>query len=135
MSDEISLRGWFEAYVAAFNRDDFDAFGAYYADDVIFEGQAAQLIGRAAVLAFYRGVKAKLDETLELLTFVGSRDLGRIAVEMRTRLVARHDWPDMPTGAMRRGEVRESVNFILYDIVDGRFARIRSARFASARAA
>ncbi|MGC7532596.1 nuclear transport factor 2 family protein, partial [Pandoraea pneumonica] len=66
MSDEISLRGWFEAYVAAFNRDDFDAFGAYYADDVIFEGQAAQLIGRASVLAFYRGVKAKLDETLEL---------------------------------------------------------------------
>ncbi|MBO9581454.1 MAG: nuclear transport factor 2 family protein [Sphingobium sp.] len=131
MSEAGSLRPWFEAYVDAFNRDDFEGFGAYYAKDVVFQGQAAQLVGREEVLAFYRFVKSKIDETLELLSFVGSRDLGRIAVEMRTLLVAREDWLDMPTGAMRAGDRRESVNFILYDIVDDRFTRVRSARFSS----
>ena len=122
-----ALRPWFEAYVDAFNRGDFDGFGAYYADDVVFEGQAAQVIGREAVLAFYRMVKARLDETLELLTFVGAGD--RIVAEMRTRLLAREDWPEMPTGPMRRGDRRESVSFIIYDIADERFTRVRSARF------
>ncbi len=126
----MSLRTWFDGYITAFNARDFEGFGAYYADDVQFHGQAAQLAGRAAVLAFYRMVQARLDERLTVLTFAGSEPLGRIAAEVRTVLVAREDWPDMPTGAMRRGERRESVNFILYDIADGRFTRIRSARFA-----
>jgi hypothetical protein len=125
----MSLRPWFEAYLDAFNRNDFAGFGAYYAPDVVFMGQAAQVTGREAVLAFYRTVKARLDETLELLTFVGAADGARIAAEVRTRLVAREDWPDMPTGAMRAGDRRESVNFILYDIADARFTRVRSARF------
>jgi len=47
-----SLRPWFEGYLAAFNRADFAAFGACYADDVIFHGQAAQIVGRDAVLDF-----------------------------------------------------------------------------------
>jgi ketosteroid isomerase-like protein len=29
------LRAWFEGYIAAFNRNDFDGFGAYYAPDVV----------------------------------------------------------------------------------------------------
>ena len=125
----MSLRPWFEAYLDAFNRNDFAGFGAYSAPDVVFVGQAAQVTGREAVLAFYGTVKARLDETLELLTFVGAADGTRIAAEVRTRLVAREDWPDMPTGAMRAGDRRESVSFILYDIADARFTRVRSARF------
>ncbi|MET3471083.1 hypothetical protein ABIC78_001598 [Novosphingobium sp. 1529] len=123
------LRAWFEGYIAAFNRNDFDGFGAYYAPDVVFAGQAAQVVGRAAVLDFYRTVKAHLDETLDLLTFVGAPDGSRIAAELRTSLVARRDWPEMPTGAMRVGDRRESVNFVIYDIEDGHFVRVRSARF------
>jgi hypothetical protein len=133
MTGETSLLPWFEAYVEAFNRNDYEGFGRYYAEDVIFHGQAAQLVGRDAVLAFYRTVKSKLDETLDLLTFVGSRELGRIAVEMRTRLVAREDWPEMPTGPMQRGDARESVNFILYELAGDRFTRVRSARFSPPR--
>ncbi|WP_404710447.1 YybH family protein [Sphingomonas sp. MMS24-J13] len=125
----IALRAWFEAYVDAFNRNDFDGFGAYYAPDVIFQGQAAQVVGRDAVLAFYRTVKARLDETLDLLTFVGAPAGDRIVVEMRTRLHAREDWPEMPTGPMRRGDRRESVSFIIYDVAHERFTRVRSARF------
>ncbi len=121
-------RAWFEAYLGAFNRDDLDGFGAYYAEDMSFQGQAAHLDGRAAVLAFYRTVKSRLDETIELLSFVGTET--RIAAEIRTTLVARQDWPDFPTGPMKSGDVRESVNLALYDIADGRFTRIRTARLS-----
>jgi len=120
-------RAWFEAYLAAFNRGDFEGFGAYYAEDVQFFGQAATLTGRDAVLDFYRGVRARLDETVDLLAFVGGADMA--AAEIRTTLVAKEDWPDFPTGALRRGQRRQSINFALYDIAGDRFTRIRSARF------
>jgi hypothetical protein len=126
----LDLRPWFDAYLAAFNRADFPGFGAYYANDVIFHGQAAQLQGRDAVLGFYRTVRTYLEERVDLLTFAGAPDGKRIAAELRTSLVAIRDWPDMPTGPMRIGDRRESVNFALYDIADGVFTRVRTARFS-----
>lgn len=45
MSMERPLRPWFEAYVDAFNRNDFAGFGAYYADDVIFQGRPPKWSG------------------------------------------------------------------------------------------
>jgi hypothetical protein len=122
------MRVWFEVYLDAFNRSDFAAFGAYYAEDVAFHGQAAQLQGREAVLDFYRGVKARIDERIRLLSFVGAP--GRIAAELQTTLEVRQNWPDFPTGPLRAGDVRQSVNFVIYDVMDGRFTRIRSARFS-----
>lgn len=120
-------RAWLQAYLDAFNRNDFPGFGAYYADDVQFFGQAATLTGREAVLDFYRGVKARLDEQVDLLSFVGSESM--IAAEIRTTLVAKEDWPDFPTGPLMQGQRRQSINFAFYDLVDGKFTRIRSARF------
>jgi len=120
-------RAWFDRYIDAFNRSDFDTFGGYYADDIRFEGQGGSFSDRASVLDFYRNVKSRIDETLTVLGFTSAPD--RISAELRTTLVAREDWPDFPTGAMRRGEQRESVNFVTYDIKDGKFVRIRSARF------
>lgn len=122
-------RAWFEAYLAAFNRGDFAGFSAYYAPDVRFHGQAATLEGAPAVVAFYRQVRARIDETVELLSFVGTP--GRIAAEIRTTLAAREDWPDFPTGALMKGQRRASINFAMYEIEGGLFTRIRSARFQS----
>jgi hypothetical protein len=123
----IPDRAWFQAYLDAFNASDFEGFGAYYAPDVAFFGQAATLEGRDAVLAFYRTVKARIDEQIDLLTFHASGD--GIAAEILTSLVAREDWPDFPTGPLLKGQRRESINFAFYDIADGHFTRIRSARF------
>ena len=123
----MAERAWFEAYLAAFNAHDFAGFGAYYAPDIAFFGQAATLSGRAAVLDFYRGVNARLDERVDLLRFHGGAD--GLAAEIRTTLDARVDWPDFPTGPLRKGERRQSINFAFYDIADGLFVRIRSARF------
>jgi len=120
-------REWFEVYLGAFNRADFAAFGAYYDDDVAFFGRAATLAGRDAVLGFYRTVRARIDEHIELVSFLGSGE--RCAAEIITNLMPLEDWPDFPSGPLHQGELRRSVNFIFYDLVDGRFSRIRSAGF------
>jgi hypothetical protein len=127
---EESFRHWFEGYLMAFNHADFAAFSAYYADDVIFAGQAAQVVGRQSVVDFYRRVRRYLDERVELLTFVGAPGRGKIVAELRTTLVAVRAWPDMPTGAMREGDTRTTVSFAIYELAGDRFARIRTARFA-----
>jgi hypothetical protein len=121
-------RPWFEAYIAAFNVPDYAGFSRYYAPDVRFFGQAATLEGAGAVVDFYRGIHARIDETVELLNFVSGAPT-RVAAEIRTTLVAREDWPDFPTGALLRGQRRQSISFVMYDIAAGRFTRVRSARF------
>ncbi|HTU10670.1 MAG TPA: nuclear transport factor 2 family protein [Allosphingosinicella sp.] len=126
---EPGTRPWFERYLAAFNGKDYAGFSAYYAPDVRFFGQAATLEGPRAIVDFYRGVHARLDERVDLVTFVSGGPT-RIMAEIRTTLVAREDWPDFPTGPFTRGDRRQSLNFALYEIADGRFQRIRSARFA-----
>ncbi|MCW2350448.1 hypothetical protein M2333_001106 [Sphingobium sp. B11D3B] len=126
----VPSQPWFEAYLAAFNRADEAVFSAYYADDVQFFGQAAQVTGRQAVIDFYRGVRKHLHEKVDLLTYVGDPSGAHILAVLRTTLVAHTDWPDMPTGALKAGDTRSSVNFVMYDIKDGRFTRVRSARFS-----
>lgn len=121
------LRPWFDRYVEAFNRSDFDGFGAYYADDVQFEGQAGQMRGRQAVLDFYRTVKSRMTEVLSVRQFVGVPD--RLGVEIETKLQALVDWPEFPTGPLKAGDKIGSISFVFYDIRDGRFTRIRSARY------
>lgn len=127
MSLEPGTRGWFEGYLAAFNAADFAGFGAFYHPRLEFHGQAARLVGREAVVAFYRHVRDRLDERIELQSFVGSPEL--CAAEIVTTLHAREDWPDFPTGPLRAGERRTSIGFAFYDIAGARFIRIRSARF------
>ena len=121
------LRAWFDGYVEAFNRSDFEGFGAYYAEDVEFVGQAAQLYGRKAVLDFYRTVKSRMTEVLAVRQFVGADD--RIGVEIETRLQALVDWPDFPTGPLDAGQKIGVISFVFYDIRDGRFTRVRSAGY------
>lgn len=127
MVAEPGTLSWFQAYLRAFNSGDFEGFAAFYHRQVEFEGQAARLIGRDAVVDFYRMVRSRIDEHVALLTFVGSPS--RCAAEIVTTLEAREDWPDFPTGGLEAGERRQSINFAFYDIQDGGFTRIRSARF------
>jgi len=117
----------FERYIDAFNRDDFDAFGAYYSPHVDFRGQGGRFQGRQAVLSFYHGVKRRVRETLTIQELVvGER---AILCDLLTELQVLEDWPDFPTGALHRGERRRSENFIWYDIEQRQFTRVRSAHY------
>lgn len=126
-TSEPGSRAWFEGYLAAFNRADFAGFGAYYHDNVQFFGRAATLEGRAAVLDFYRTVRARIDERIDLVSFYGSAE--GCAAEIVTNLMPLEDWPDFPAGPLVAGRLRQSINFVFYDIEDGRFRRIRSAGY------
>ena len=119
--------GDFREYVAAFNRSDYAAFSRLYADDIEFKGRAAELRGRESIVSFYRGVKARLRETLTVHAVVAGERA--IVADVETELQALEDWPDFPTGPFKRGDVRRSQNFIWYDVKDGQFTRIRSAHY------
>lgn len=129
---DIGSREWFQRYLDAFNNNDFDGFSAFYAPDVEFYGQAATLKGPAEITAFYAMVMDRLDEHVDLKTFVGSKT--NIAIEIVTTLAFRKDWPDFAPGPMKAGDRREAVNFVFYDLNEqGLFTRIRSARYAVIR--
>jgi hypothetical protein len=117
----------FREYIAAFNRNDFEGFGRYYADDVIFEGRAGHFRKRADVLDFYRTVKSRMRETLTIHDIIlGEQD---IVADLETELHALADWPDFPTGPIHKGQRIRSQNFIWYEVRDRKFVHIRSAHY------
>ena len=117
----------FRHYIAAFNRSDFAAFSQYYAPQIHFQGQAGEFHGRAEVVSFYRRVKARLSETIRILgLIIGKQD---IVADLETELHALEDWPDCPTGPIRRGETRRSQNFVWYEVAHGTIESVRSARY------
>ena len=117
----------FGEYIASFNRDDFEGFSKYYADDVVLElGKRKTLHGRQAIVDFYREVKSKIRETLVIRNVVAD-DAG-LAAEIATEFHALVDWPDFIAGPIRKGESIHIVSWIFYTIVKGRFQTIRSTR-------
>jgi SnoaL-like domain len=117
----------FRDYIAAFNRSDFDGFSKYYAEDVEFEGRGRHFRSRAEVLAFYREVKSRMQETIEIKDIiVGDTDM---VANIVTRLQADRDWPEFVTGPIKKGEVILSENFIWYEMKGGKFVHIRSAGY------
>ncbi|HUK01714.1 MAG TPA: nuclear transport factor 2 family protein [Steroidobacteraceae bacterium] len=117
----------FADYIACFNRDDYAGFGKYYADDVLLElGRKKQLRGRQAILDFYREVKARIRETLEIRNVIC--DEQGLAAEIATEFYALEDWPEFIAGPVKKGESIHIVSFVHYRIENGRFAHIRSTR-------
>ena len=114
------------SYLARFNARDYESVAAYYAPDVIFTGQAAQVVGRKAVIDFYTEVHKHLKETVALgPVMVGEQG---IAAELHTHLEAFDDYK-LSTGLIKKGEVRTSINFALYEVKDRQFVRVRTASY------
>lgn len=125
--DQAGLRAWYDRYIDAFNRGDFDTFSPYYADDILFEGRRGSVRGLAAVLDDFRMLMRREQQTATVLGFVGSVD--RISVEFHTIRIGLEDNPDLENGGLKKGERRDSINFAIYELKDGRFMRARSALF------
>jgi ketosteroid isomerase-like protein len=114
-------------YMAAFNRDDFDGFAKYYADNMIFEGRGRHFKGREEMVGFYRTLKSRIRETVIIKEVaIGKNEM---AVEIETELYAFEDWLAMPTGPMHKGESIRSQNFVWYEIQNNKFVHIRSAHY------
>ena len=114
-------------YIDCFNRNDFDGFGKYYCDDVVFVlGDKKRIVGREAILDFYRDVKSKIRETLNILSVVAGPDA--MAVHVATEFYALVDWPDFIAGPIMKGEALNIESLGYYYLRDGKFARILGAR-------
>jgi ketosteroid isomerase-like protein len=118
----------FARYVDAFNRGDEASYAGFYADDVVLvlAGQR-ELRGRDAICAFYRTVKAETRRTIAVKgTIIGQRCF---AAELESEFLALADLPDFTAGPMAKGDRIYINTFVLYDVTDGKFRRIRSAVF------
>ena len=115
-------------YIAAFNRSDFEALGGFYCDDVeLVIGNGRQLLGRQAILDFYRRVKASTRRTIAIIDCVTGNDL--VAAELESEFLALEDVPDFASGPMRAGDQLYINSFAFYDLRGDRYARIRAAVF------
>lgn len=118
----------FRSYVAAFNANDFNGFGRFYADSVVFElGGMKRIEGRENILSFYREVKAHITEVVEPLDVVITPS--RIAMHCRTTFETFKDWPDFEIWPTKAGDKRVVETIALYEVDGSRFTHIRGARF------
>lgn len=118
----------FRSYIAAFNASEFEKFGSFYADDVIFElGSMKRIEGREAILDFYREVKAHITEIVTPLSVIVTPT--RIAMHCRTTFETFRDWPDFEIWPTRAGDKRTVETIAMYEVAGDRFTHIRGARF------
>jgi hypothetical protein len=116
----------FRDYIDCFNRNDFPGFSRYYTDDVVLELPRKVLRGPRAIVDFYKEVKARIRETLQINQVIADEE--GLAAEVATEFYALEDWPEFIVAPIRKGESIHIVSFVHYVIRDGKFAHIKSAR-------
>jgi len=116
----------FHEYLACFNAGDFDRLREYYADDVeLINGAGVVMRGPDEVFAFYREVRSVTQRTIKVLRALADEHL--VFAELESEFLATTDAPDFASGPMREGD-RLYINTVaVYEVRDGRFARVRAA--------
>lgn len=123
----------FADYIAAFNRGDTSGYSKYYAEDVTFTGPGRNLVGRDAIINFYRAAHQRMKQTVTVRHAYFGED--GMAADLDTELVFLEDWPDFFNGPMKAGDIRRTFNFAFYEVKAGLFTRIRTANFSSFKSA
>jgi ketosteroid isomerase-like protein len=118
----------YEQYVAWFNDND-PRFLEFYHPDVVLELGATTLEGSNAIRDFYSQVKEHIKETVTVTHFVS--DANGVAAEIPTEFKVFKDWPEPNyfRRPLKKGEVFRVVSFGLYWMDNGKFRRIKAARY------
>lgn len=122
----------FEAYLDAFNTPDFDRLAGFLTEDAVFAHlpHLPQLIGREAILDFYRGVKSKVHERVTPLNlFIDDHG---IAAEVSTVFECYVDYPDFPSAPLFVDDTYRMTGVVFYETEGARFRRIRGVTRLSA---
>ena len=127
---QSNRRQWFDDYIAALNRDDLEAVAVFYAPDLHMTDGTAECQSARAAMENHRCFRGSVVQRLEVLTYIDRP--GRIAAEIRKTEQALRDVPDFPGAPLTKGEQRASIGFVMYDIADGCFIRIRAAPYKAA---
>ena len=117
-------RATFDDYVATYNAADWDGLSRFYADDVLFENFGGHRVGPEAI-AFLREIHQGITDNLIPLTIVSDGD--DIAMECDDDITALTDLPDLPAGAMVKGDHVVVRTFVLYRTRGDEFTHIRIA--------
>jgi len=122
-----SQQAAFRAYVAAFSNADFERFARFYTEDVRLElGSVPPILGRQALIEFYRPMFSKVRENL-VINSVQMSDTG-IELDAVTRFTAIRDAPDFVVGALKTGEYIEGRVLVSYQLREGQICSIRVRR-------
>jgi hypothetical protein len=118
----------FAAYIDAFNRDDYSAFGDYYDEEVVLViAGKTELRGRAAIFDFYHQVKAQTRRTIRIENLITAPN--RLVAELQSEFLALQDLRRFSAGPMKKGGRIFIHTFVIYELRGGKFWRIRSAEF------
>jgi len=122
----------FAEYIDAFNRGDYSSFGEFYDDNVVLDvAGKRELRGQQAIFDFYRSVRAQTQRTIEIVNVLSVGNL--IAAELQSEFLALEDLPSFTAGPMKKGDRIYINTVVLYELREGRFARIRSAELRKIR--
>lgn len=125
-SQEMS-REAYNDYLAKFNAND-PTFIEYYHPDATLELSGSEIRGAQGIKDFYADVKKYIKETVEVTTYI--YDGKQLAVEIPTTFEVIADWDNSFWGVdLKKGQVLRVVSWGIYDIEDGKFKRIRTARY------
>ena len=123
----------FAEYIAAFNRDDIQGYSKFYDKDVLFEGRGRRLVGRDAIVEYYRVTHKRLRQTIKVNRAYFGDD--GFAADLETELYFLEDWDDFFAAPMKAGETRRTLNFAFYLVRNGLVTHIRTANFSSIKIA
>jgi hypothetical protein len=118
----------FQAYVQAFNSGDWGTLLEFYAPDVrLVIGTGTELIGRDAVIGFYRKTTQLTHRRIEVLQCLAAEQ--SLAAEIESEFLAVRDAPDFSARPMSKGDRYYVNSFVFYDFIGDHYTRIRAATF------
>jgi len=116
----------FLRYIDHFNNKRYDQIVPYYAEDVEIQLPNITLRGPQGIVSFYTDFHTCVHEHVDVKYLV--TDENAVAAEMYTEFECFRDYPNAAL-PFKMGETRRLLNFVHYDLEDGRFKRIRVARY------
>lgn len=118
-------RARFDEYIRRFNAQDMTAFEEFLTDDMHMINGTLEFDGIDGMKAHYQRIWSTFSEELTVGRFVSGD--GHVAIEMDAHFTAQRDDADSTFGPVTAGECFDFSGLIIYDLRDGRFARIRVA--------
>lgn len=123
-------------YISYFNNKEYDKVALYLAPDVVVEyssvfanpdGSARILKSREEFVQYYRYLHSYVNEYLELEEFISANNL--LFATLYTEFYCFKQPPKNSGLNWKEGEVRVMTNWVLYNLENNIFKRIRIAHF------
>jgi hypothetical protein len=117
-----------QTYLDHFNAKRYDEQIKYYAPDVAFDVGTLKIRKPEDIKTFYADFHQYVDEHVEILDYIQSGN--QIAMSLPSVFKPFRDYEKHGLSFLK-GKIYENVSFIIYDLENDKFKRIRMARHSS----